>query len=88
MKIYEQLGLELAGTSTQSHQSPRCSNTQNRHKNNQAFGDLESAYQKKWFSYFSAKTYVVGTQQDGSFEHPKHMLKLTGQEIFTFLCSK
>ena len=39
---------------------------------------------------FSTKTYVVGTQKnrlnDGSFEHPKHILKLMGKKMFTFLC--
>ena len=30
------------------------------------------------FSYFSTKRYVVGTQKIGSFEQPKHMLKLMG----------
>ena len=28
------------------------------------------------------------SQLDGSFEHPKHMLKLTGKKIFTVLGSK
>ena len=48
----------------------------------------------KLFSYFSTKTYVVGecskepSQWDGSFEHPKQMLKLMGKKIFTVLCSK
>ena len=28
------------------------------------------------FSYFSTKSYVVGTRWDSSFEHPKHMFKL------------
>ena len=28
------------------------------------------------------------SQWDGSFEHPKHMLKLMGKRIFTILCSK
>ena len=41
-------------------------------------------------AYFSAKTYVVGTQKnyskepsqcDGSFVHPKHIFKLMGKEI-------
>ena len=26
------------------------------------------------------------SQRDGSFEHPKHMLKLMGKKIFTILC--
>ena len=44
--------------------------------------------EKKYFSYFLAKTYAVGTQKepsqrDGSSEHPKHLLKLMGKKIFT-----
>ena len=36
---------------------------------------------KSYFSYFSTKTYVVGTlknhlNETGFFEHPKHMFKL------------
>ena len=38
---------------------------------------------KNYFSYFSTKTCVVGTH--GSFEHPKHMLKLMGKEINSIL---
>ena len=39
---------------------------------------------ENYFSYFSTKTYVVGTQKklsqwDGSFEHTKHMFKLMGK---------
>ena len=46
----------------------------------------------KLFSYFSSKTYVVGTQKepsqrDGSFEHPKHMFKLMGEKIISILRS-
>ena len=46
------------------------------------------------FSYFSTKTYAVGTQKNHIknemffFEHPQHMLKLTGKKIFSILCSK
>ena len=41
-------------------------------------------------SYFSTKTYVMGTKElsqwDGSFEHPKHKLKLTGKKnIYNFM---
>ena len=50
---------------------------------------------KKRFSYFSTKTYVVGTQKnclietvDGSFECTKQMLKLRGKKIFTILCTQ
>ena len=40
---------------------------------------------KKYFSYFSTKTYVVGTQKNrlietGSVEHPKFMFKLMGKK--------
>ena len=50
---------------------------------------VKSAYQKNNF-YFSTKTYVVGTQKNRLhetffFEHPKHMLKIMGKEIFTIL---
>ena len=45
-----------------------------------------------YFSYFSIKTYVVGTQRnrlddrDGSFEHPKHiMFKLMDKKIMAIL---
>ena len=41
-----------------------------------------------YFSYFSTKTYVVGTQKNCLNEHPKHMLKLMGKKIFTILRSK
>ena len=34
-----------------------------------------------FFSYFSAKTYVVGTQK----KHPKHMFKLIDKEKMTIL---
>ena len=40
---------------------------------------------KNEFSYFSTKTYVAGTHWDGSFEHPKQMLKLLDKKIFTTL---
>ena len=30
----------------------------------------------------------MGTQKNHLNEHPKHMLKLMGKKIFTFLCSK
>ena len=33
----------------------------------------------KLFLYFSSKTFVVGTQWDGSFEHPKLIFKLMGK---------
>ena len=43
---------------------------------------------KIYFSYFSTKMYVVGTQNkrrgDSSFEHPKYKLKLMGKKIFKF----
>ena len=37
-----------------------------------------------FFSYFSSKTYVVGTQKNGSFEYPKNMLNLMGKKYFQF----
>ena len=34
-----------------------------------------------YFSYFSIKTYVAGTQENlYSFKHPKHMLKLINKK--------
>ena len=42
---------------------------------------------EKYFIYFSTKTYVVGTQKNGTFEHSKHMLTLSGKKIFTILGS-
>ena len=33
---------------------------------------------RKLFSLLLIKTYIVATQKDGSFEHPKHMFKLMG----------
>ena len=36
-----------------------------------------------WFSYFSTKTYFVGTQKN--HEHPKHMLKLMGKKTIGHL---
>ena len=43
-----------------------------------------------YFSYFSTKACVVGTQKnrDGSFEHPKHMFRFLGKIIITMLGSK
>ena len=47
----------------------------------------KSVYLKIIFSYFSTKTYGVGTRKNplNSFEYPKHMLKLIGKEINTIL---
>ena len=44
-------------------------------------------------SYFSTKTYVVGTQKNRLnetfyFKHPKQMLKLMGKKILSILHSK
>ena len=51
----------------------------------------KSVYQKI-VSYFSTKTYVVGTQNnrlnETFFERPKHLLKTDGKKIFTILHSK
>ena len=41
---------------------------------------------KNQFSYFSSKTYIVGTQKNRLNE--KHMLKLMGKKILTLLRSK
>ena len=45
----------------------------------------KSVYWKKYFSYFSTKLYVVGTQKNRLNEHPKHMFKLMGKEISAIL---
>ena len=47
----------------------------------------------KLFFYFSAKTYVVGTQKNHLnetvlFEHPKHMFKLMDKKITMIINSK
>ena len=36
---------------------------------------------RQLFSYFSTKTFVVGTQKNRSFVHTKHMFKLMGTEL-------
>ena len=39
----------------------------------------------EFFSYFSTKTYIVGTQKNClPIEHPEHMFKLMGKEIMQF----
>ena len=38
---------------------------------------------ENYFSYFSTKTYVVGTQKNCSFEHPKHIFKRMDKKILT-----
>ena len=43
---------------------------------------LVQSVNNKYLSYFSTKTNVVGTQKN-PFEHPKHMLKVTGK-IYNF----
>ena len=56
-------------------------NTMSYHKGQQTFS-LECVT-KYYFSYFSTKTYVVGSQKNRlneTFEHPKHMLKLMGKK--------
>ena len=40
---------------------------------------LDKCVSESYFSYFSTKTYVVGTQK-----HSKHMLKLMGKNIYNF----
>ena len=40
---------------------------------------------ENYFSYFSTKTYVVGTQNETDyFEHPKHMFKLMDKKKINF----
>ena len=39
----------------------------------------------KLLSYFSTKTYVVGTKWDGSFEHPKLMFENMDKKIIAIL---
>ena len=51
---------------------------------------IESAYQNFFFSYFSTKTYGVGTRKNHLneivfSEHPKQMLKLMGKKKFPIL---
>ena len=41
----------------------------------------------KYFVYFSTKTYVVGTQKKGSFEHPQYMFGLSRKKIILFFAS-
>ena len=36
---------------------------------------------ENYFSYFSTKTYVVGTQKNRLDEHPKYMFKLMDKKI-------
>ena len=40
---------------------------------------------ENYFSYFSTKTYVVGTQKNHLNEHPKHMFKLMDKKIIAIL---
>ena len=58
---------------------------------NQAFS-LECVAKKMIFLFLNQNTCCwyskEPSQWDGSFEHPKHMLKLMGKKIFTILCSK
>ena len=37
------------------------------------------------FTYFSTKTYIMGTQWDGSFEYPQHMFQLNNNSTFAVL---
>ena len=43
---------------------------------------------KNYFSYFSTKLYVVGTQKNPHNEHSKQMFKMIDNKIFTIICSK
>ena len=56
-------------------------------ENYDCFGSNRDSITKYYFSYFSTKTYVVGTQKNRVNE-PKHMFKLMGKKIFTFLRAK
>ena len=47
-----------------------------------------SVYQIKYFSYFSTKTYVAGTQKNRLNETVLSSTQLTGKKIFTILRSK
>ena len=51
---------------------------------------VKSVYQKIIFlflnQYICCEYSKEPSQRDGSFEHPKHMLKLMGKKIFTILC--
>ena len=53
---------------------------------------VKSVHQKIIFLFLNQKICCgyskVPSQWDGSFEHPKHMLKLMGKKIFTTLHSK
>ena len=53
---------------------------------------LKECVIKKYFTYLSTKTYIVGTQKNRlsncSFEHPKQMFKLMDKKIFSILRSK
>ena len=40
------------------------------------------------FTYFSTKTYAVGTQKNPLNEHPKHMFKRMDKKIIAFLHTK
>ena len=40
---------------------------------------IQIRLQYKFIFYFSTTTYVVGSQWDGSFEHPTQILELMGK---------
>ena len=50
---------------------------------------VQSAYQNITFLFLNQNIYCgylkEPSQWDGSFEHPKHMLKIMGKKIFTIL---
>ena len=49
--------------------------------------DVLSGMLKNSMGCFVAGCFVLhSSQRDGSFEHPKHMLKLMSRKIFTILC--
>ena len=54
----------------------------------QVFIYIKNAYPTKNNFIISQPKHAVGSQWDGSCEHPKHMLKLMGQKLLTILRSK
>ena len=48
---------------------------------------LVKSVKRNFFFLFLNQTICCGYSKDGSFEHPKHTLKLMGKKIFTNLLS-
>ena len=62
-------------------------------KKNNVFAGLKLRVRINFFFLFLYQNICCGyskepSQCDGSFEHPKHMLKLMGKKIFAILRSK